>query len=168
MDADTASLFCSAYTKGNTLHETVVLARLSNGSVPITDTITRVLKFENQKEPPTLSDQGMFGKKSDIPQYMQIPNLSPTNDQTMQILDGAAILHMVRPTKARNFQEYATPHVVPYVESSVFGTPITRLHIIWDTYPENNLKMQMQERHQLPVEQSLKEYLQFQATGTNS
>ena len=105
-------------------------------------------KFENQKEPPSLSDQGMLrhGKKSDILQCMQIPKLSPTNDQTMKILDGAAIVHMVRPTKARNFQEYATRHVTPYVESSVAGTPITRLDIIWDTYPENNLKMQTQEK----------------------
>ena len=28
----------------------------------------------------------------------------------------------------------------------VVGTPITRLDIIWDTYPENNLKMQTQEK----------------------
>ena len=28
----------------------------------------------------------------------------------------------------------------------MFGTPITRLDIIWDTYPENNLKMQTQEK----------------------
>ena len=53
-------------------------------------------KFENQKEPPSLSesDQGMLrhGKKSDILQCMQIPKLSRTNDQTMKILDGAAIV----------------------------------------------------------------------------
>ena len=53
---------------------------------------------------------------------------------------------MARPTKARNFQEYATRHCMPYVESSVFGTPITRLDISWDAYPENNLKMQTQEK----------------------
>ena len=29
-------LFCSAYTKGNNLHDKCVLARLSDGSVPIT------------------------------------------------------------------------------------------------------------------------------------
>ena len=42
MDAETAKLFCSAYTKGKTLHEKFVLARLSDGSVSITDTIKRV------------------------------------------------------------------------------------------------------------------------------
>ena len=103
MGADTANLFCSAYTKGNTLNEKVVLARLINDPVPITDTITRVLQFDNQKEPPSLSDHGMLrhGKKSDIPQYMQIPKLSPTNVEPMQILDGAAIAHVVRQRKAR-------------------------------------------------------------------
>ena len=86
------------------------------------------------------------GKKSDILQWMQIPKLSPTNGQTMKIMDGAAIVHMVRPTKARNFHEYTTRHVMPHVESSVFGTPVTRLDIIWDTNPEKNLKMQTQEK----------------------
>ena len=42
MDAETATLFCSAYTKGKTLHEKFLLARLSDVSVSITDTIKRV------------------------------------------------------------------------------------------------------------------------------
>ena len=46
----------------------------------------------------------------------------------MQILDGTAIVRMVRPTEARHFQEYATRHFMPYVESSVFSFTYLMVH----------------------------------------
>ena len=66
MDADSAKLFCSAYTKGKTLHETFVLARLRNGSVSITDTITRVSLPTFAKRPQHKSkDNKVYSLKRD-------------------------------------------------------------------------------------------------------
>ena len=55
-------------------------------------------KYENQKEPPSLSDQGQLrsGTKSDVLQCLTIP--IPPDDVTVKVLDGPAVVHMVRPT----------------------------------------------------------------------
>ena len=104
-------------------------------------------KFENQKEPPSLSDKGKLrsGKKSDIIECLKISSC-PMNDVSMKILDAAAIVHMVRPTKAANFQQYVERHFFPFVQSMTSASTITRLDLIWDTYPDQSLERLTQEK----------------------
>ena len=63
--------------------------------------------YENQKEPPAISDQGSLrsGKKSDILDCLVIPKVAGPSDVIFKGIDGAAIVHMVQPTKATNFAE---------------------------------------------------------------
>ena len=51
----------------------------------------------------------------------------------------AAVVHMVRPTSAKTFSEYVTHHILPFIESQL--TPlVSRIDLVWDIYPEDNLK----------------------------
>ena len=50
-----------------------------------------------------------------------------------------AVVHMVRPTSAHTFRDYVSQHLVPSVESQVTPT-VTRVDVVWVTYPEDNLK----------------------------
>ena len=66
--------------------------------------------YENQKEPPSLSNQGSLrsGKKSDILELLQAPTCRSATgaEATVLVLDMAAVVHMVRPTSAKTFSEY--------------------------------------------------------------
>ena len=105
------------------------------------------VSYENRKDPPALSDQGKLraGKKSDILECLKIPNVSAGPDVTAKVLDGAAVVHMVQPTKAKTFDDYVTRHFIPYLSSSAQGN-VRRLDLVWDTYPEDSLKLQTQEK----------------------
>ena len=60
-------------------------------------------------------------------------------------LDMAAVVHMVRPTSAKTFAEYATQHIVPFLEYQITPT-VERIDAIWDNYPEGNLKSLTHQR----------------------
>ena len=98
-------------------------------------------KYENQKEPPSLSDQGKLrsGTKSDVLQCLTIPKLTPSDDVTVKVLDGPAVVHMVRPTYGTNYQQDVVRHFMPFITNSL-TTSTSRLDIIWDIYPDHNLK----------------------------
>ena len=55
------------------------------------------------------------------------------------VLDMAAAVLMVRPTSAKTFADYATQHIVPFLEYQI-TTTVERIDAIWDNYPEGNLK----------------------------
>jgi len=82
------------------------------------------------------------GTKSDLLGCLQ--DLTPVKENisspTMQvtILDGAAIVNMLRPGAAKTFQDYATDVFVPYITSQL--QHVTRLDIIWDVYMPESLK----------------------------
>ena len=60
-------------------------------------------------------------------------------EASVLVLEMAAVVHMVRPTTASTFNEYVTHHILPFIESQL--TPlVSRIDLIWDTYPEDNLK----------------------------
>ena len=70
-------------------------------------------QHENQPCPPSLSQVGMLrgGTKSDLLSCLQ--DLAPVNVHsptgvTCTILDGAAIVNMLKPGNAKTFQDYAT------------------------------------------------------------
>ena len=80
-------------------------------------------RFENQREPPSLADRGSLraGKKSDILQCLGATTgrVAAAQQATVVVLDMAAIIHMVRPTRAKTFSEYVTFQIVPFLVSKV-------------------------------------------------
>ena len=78
-------------------------------------------RFENQREPPSLAYRRSprAGKKSDIPQYLGATTgrVAAAQQATDVVLDMAAIIHTVRPTRAKTFSEYVTFQIVPFLES---------------------------------------------------
>ncbi|MES9879449.1 MAG: hypothetical protein ABW185_01030 [Sedimenticola sp.] len=111
-------------------------------------------RFENQREPPSLSNQGQLrsGKKSDVLTCLSISKVLSPQDISVKVLDGAAVVHMVRPTKATDFDQYVSRHFMPFITSTARAstTPPTRLDIVFDTYPENSLKAQTQSKRSTP------------------
>ena len=98
---------------------------------------------ENHAYPPSLSLGGEMrkGNKSDLltcfastsePVY-EIPSATAT------ILDGAAIVHIVKPDGCRTFAEYANRRFVPFI-MRMFGGSIMRVDLVWDTYKKDSLK----------------------------
>ena len=61
-------------------------------------------RYENQREPPSLSNQGSLrsGNKSDILEWLKAPTgrSAEAKAATVVVLDMAAVVHMVRPTSA--------------------------------------------------------------------
>ena len=65
---------------------------------------------------------------------------------TVVVLDMAAIIHMVRPIRAKTFSEYVTFQFVPFLESQVTNDT-QRMDAVWDSYPpEDNSKAHSQQR----------------------
>ena len=54
---------------------------------------------------------------------------------SVMVFDMAAIIHMVRPTRAVTFAEYVSLNVVPFLENQLTST-VKHVDAIWDTYPE--------------------------------
>ena len=75
-------------------------------------------RFENQREPPSLADRGSLrtGKKSDIVECIKAPvgRAGSARLARVVVLDMAAVVHMVRPTSAKTFADYATQQIVPF------------------------------------------------------
>lgn len=113
------------------------------------ENIKEFMSHENARDPPSLADRGLLrtGSKSDILDCLQAPK--GTNDKaqesTVILLDMAAILHMIPPTRAATFNEYVTVHVIPYIKG-VSQPVATRTDSIWDRYPRENLKAQAHSR----------------------
>ena len=101
-------------------------------------------RFENQREPPSLADRGSLrtGKKSDIVECVKVPagRAGSARLAIVVVLDMAYVVHMVRPTTSKTFADYATQHIVPFLEYQITPT-IERIDAIWDNYPEDNLKI---------------------------
>ena len=121
---------------------------LSVQSRPDAD-MAEFFRFENQREPPSLADRGSLrtGKKSDIVECIKAPagRADSARSATVVVLDMAAVVHMVRPTSAKTFADYATQHIVPFLEHQITPT-VERIDAIWDNYPEDNLKSLTHQR----------------------
>ena len=131
-------------------HNTTLITQLFLSLQPRPDAdMLEFFKFENQREPPALSDRSSLraGTKSDILKCMHAPtgHAIPAIQATVQVVDMAAIIHMVPPTRALTFNEYVPMHIVPFLKAQM-STTVQRIDAVWDTYPEQNLKSQTQQR----------------------
>ena len=61
------------------------------------------------------------------------------------MIDMAAVIHMVPPTRAATFMEYVNLHIVPFLKAQL-TTVVERIDAVWDTYPEQSLKYMTQQR----------------------
>ena len=93
-------------------HNTMLITQLSFSlqSRPDADML-EFFKFENQREPPALSDRSSLraGTKSDILKCIHAPtgHAIPATQATVQVVDMAAIIHMVPPTRSLTFSDIA-------------------------------------------------------------
>ena len=101
-------------------------------------------KHENNPFPPAISQMGGLrtGTKSDLIRCLE--SVNPVQDEYSQpmvqvsILDGAAIINMLRPGAVRTFLDYANDVFKPYIISQL--QHVARLDIIWDLYVADSLK----------------------------
>ena len=99
-------------------------------------------QHENRAYPPSLSEGGnlRLGSKSDLLNCME--ELSKAKSEapvvTSVILDGAAIVQMMKPGTTRTFDEYANVIFKPYISSQLQRA--RRLDLVWDSYVTDSLK----------------------------
>ena len=80
----------------------------------------RVFSHENHRCPPLLSDTEAlrFGSKSNLPILEKLAQ--PTAEYpkpTVAVIDGAAIVQMLKPGISRTFLEYSEQTFIPYLSS---------------------------------------------------
>ena len=105
-------------------------------------------EHENQACPPSISDMGQLrqGSKSDLMACLTKSSqpASVHSGIDAKVLDGAAIVHMVRPGACRTFEEYSKQMFLPYITSQL--ETVSRVDIIWDRYLTDSLKQSTRER----------------------
>ncbi|MES9882849.1 MAG: hypothetical protein ABW185_18430 [Sedimenticola sp.] len=103
-------------------------------------------QHENQSFPPSLSDCGnlRMGTKSDLLQCLE--DLVPDDDDTsatepvvdMIVVDGAAIVNMIKPGTAETFNDY-TDEYSSYIRRQFTGS-VRRVDVVFDIYKPDSLK----------------------------
>lgn len=106
-------------------------------------------QYENQAWPPSLSEIGQLrkGNKSDLVKCL-VDLISSTNSCNPKaqviILDGAALVNMLRPGQAKTFSDYAEQVFIPYILSQL--EPVSRVDVIWDEYIQDSLKSETRSK----------------------
>uniref|UniRef100_UPI00358FF46D uncharacterized protein n=1 Tax=Myxine glutinosa TaxID=7769 RepID=UPI00358FF46D len=103
---------------------------------------------ENHAYPPSLSQLGKlrFGTKADLTECLE-KLCKPSGEAPVAdviILDGAAIVNMLRPVGTKTFQEYATLVFLPYIKAQLRN--VSRVDIVWDMYIQGSLKSTAREK----------------------
>ena len=70
---------------------------------------------------------------------------------TAVVLDGAVIVHMLKPGTAKTFEEYAQQVFIPYVVRQL--QHVSRLDLVWDSYRTDSLKASTREQRGKGVRQ---------------
>ena len=104
-------------------------------------------KHENHAYPPSLSQLGKlrFSTKADLTDCLEKLCTSKGEAPVIDviILDGAAIINMLKPVGAKTFQDYAMLVFLPYIKAQL--ARVTRVDIIWDVYIPDSLKSTARE-----------------------
>ena len=106
---------------------------------------------ENQANPPSLSNMGNLrsGTKSVLVGCLE-ELLSDSDSETVTptpeviILDGPAIVNMLRPGTAKTFADYAHEVFTPYVMSQLRN--VSRVDVVWDEYLPDSLKAETRSK----------------------
>ena len=126
-------------------NDCVLFSQLYIGCQARSGNIDEFFEHENQNAPPSLSNgvELRFTNKSDLLKCLE--GLSPNSksrhvplDGLAVILDGAALVQMLKPGCVKTFNDYAVDVFNPYIESQ-FRTA-SRVDLVWDRYDSNSLK----------------------------
>ncbi|KAK0044996.1 Pinin [Biomphalaria pfeifferi] len=114
--------------------------------------LTDFFSYENQSAPPSLSCDGRMRVSNKLGlleclEPLQTSSAVPTVTD-MTILDGAAVINMLRPGSAKTFADYANQVFIPYVMQTLQNVS-HRLDVVWDCYRSDSLKAFTRERRGL-------------------
>ncbi|KAG1681932.1 Solute carrier family 22 member 4 [Nymphon striatum] len=119
-----------------------LFARLYIGCQTRGGNLEQFFCHENQACPPALSDCGGLctGTKSDLLTCLEdvFEANTETPPTTCIVLDGAAIVQMLKPATSKSFEEYAQHIFIPYISTKL--QVVSRLDLVWDTYLADSLK----------------------------
>ncbi|MES9879584.1 MAG: TCR domain-containing protein, partial [Sedimenticola sp.] len=111
--------------------------------------IAEFFRHENQSYPPSLSKFGDLrsGTKADLVGCLKDTYPAPTEDSPEVdaiLLDGAAIINMLKPGHAKTFDEYSRLVFLPYIRSQL--EKAKRVDIVWDEYIKDSLKRMTRQK----------------------
>ncbi|KAL8576333.1 hypothetical protein ACOMHN_006256 [Nucella lapillus] len=118
-----------------------LFARMYIGCRTRDGNLEEFFRHQNQASPPALSDGGSLctGTKSDLTCLAEVSDAkTETPVTTCIVLDGAAIIQMLKPAASKTFEEYAQRIVIPYMSTKL--QTVSRLDLVWDTYLADSLK----------------------------
>ena len=105
-------------------------------------------KHENHSYPPSLSQFGdlRLGTKADIAACLEEFGESVRDRPAVDVLvlDGAAIVCMLKPTGSMTFKQYADSVFLPYLKSLL--KDVLRMDVVWDVYTDDSLKCSTREK----------------------
>jgi len=154
-------------------NDCVLFSQLYIGCQTRNGDIDEFFHHENQSARPSLSDGGRlrFTNKSDLSQCLE--SLTPKTkhmplDGLAVILDGAALVHMLKPGGVKTFNEYAVEIFMPFIASQL--RTACRIDVVWDRYDSISLNDTVREcrgigirRHvtrDTPIPRNWSEFLQ--------
>ena len=104
--------------------------------------LDKFFRHEYRACPPSLSTAGKLhlATKSDILVCLEglaeAQSVAPI--ATNLVIDGAALVQMLKPGAAKTFEDYAHQVVIPYILSQL--NTVSRLDLVWDSYVTDSLK----------------------------
>lgn len=111
--------------------------------------LNEFFQHENQNCPPSLAQNGQMhqGTKSQLlplleQQASDIHDKEPTAD--VIIMDGAALVNALRPTKGSTFESYAKDEVLSKVQKHM--QKYKQAHIVFDVYRTDSMKAQTRQK----------------------
>ena len=103
---------------------------------------------ENGKYPPSISELGELKPtvKSDLVECLeQLITPSQTVPHVdAKVLDGAVVIHLLKPRGSRTFKDYYQDVFRTYIESQL--RDFTRIDVVWGCYLPNSLKQSTRQR----------------------
>ena len=130
--------------------------------------MTAFFSHENQSYPPSLSDYGFMrcGTKADLllcleDQIIQGPVNRP--DVQMIILDGAAIVNMIKPGTSDSFNDYISTIMV-YIRSQ-FSGEVVRVDMVFDIHRKESLKAGTRQKRGKGIRRRVEGKNKFQVIG---
>ena len=97
---------------------------------------------ENQSFPPSLSQYGKLrsGTKSDLLSCLEKNGPAQAQRPSVEalLLDGAAIVNMLKPGASKTFQEYSETVFLTYLINQLRN--VERVDVVWDRYIPSSLK----------------------------
>ena len=114
------------------------------------DNIETFFEHENQSLPPSISEMGQLwqGLMSDVLDWItkDSPPVQHVPDVGAKILDGAAIIHKLKPRGSRTIQDYAQQIFILQLHSQLES--VIRINIVWDRHLQDSLK-QLTREHKM-------------------